>query len=100
MAMDKATVEKINEKQFTRIARALAEPRRFQILKQIGASAAPLGCVALKKNHKISSATLSHHIKELENAGLVDTARDGCPSSKHLAQHLGWISGASASSWG
>jgi hypothetical protein len=23
-----------------------------------------------------------------------------CPSSKHLAQHLGWISGASASSWG
>ena len=77
MAMDKATVEKINEKQFTRIARALAEPRRFQILKQIGASAAPLGCVALKKNHKISSATLSHHIKELENAGLVDTARDG-----------------------
>ena len=77
MAMDKATVEKINEKQFARIARALAEPRRFQILKQIGACATPLACVALKKNHKISSATLSHHIKESENAGLVDTARDG-----------------------
>jgi ArsR family transcriptional regulator len=59
------------------IAKALAEPRRVEILKQVGADDGCTGCAALQQAQKITPATLSHHIKELENAGLLTIARQG-----------------------
>jgi len=69
---------KLSSRQMEQIAKALAEPRRVEILRQIGrcdGGSAP--CSALLEAQGVTPATLSHHLKELTNAGLVDVARDG-----------------------
>jgi len=75
--MAPSKIPSLTDKQFARIARALAEPRRFQILSDIGARTEAMPCQVLNDKQRISKATLSHHIKELVNAGLIDTTRDG-----------------------
>ena len=68
---------KLAPRQMELIAKALAEPRRVEILRQVGACDSPAGCSDLQRAQKVTPATLSHHIKELENAGLVEITRDG-----------------------
>ena len=59
------------------ILKALADPRRFELLEQIARASAPLGCAQALAALPIAPATLSHHIKELESAGLISTRREG-----------------------
>ena len=75
--MNTAQEPALADTQIELISRALADRRRFQILTQIGASADPVPCADLLKAHPISAATVSHHTKELERAGLIATLRVG-----------------------
>lgn len=67
----------LSEEQVRLIARALADPRRLELLRQIGSCTDPMRCADIKDCHPVSAATLSHHMKELETAGLVRVTRDG-----------------------
>ena len=58
------------------VSRVLADPRRFEILKKIAARKCA-ACADLREEFPITAATLSHHLKELESCGLIETARRG-----------------------
>jgi ArsR family transcriptional regulator, arsenate/arsenite/antimonite-responsive transcriptional repressor len=67
----------LTDRQFILVARALADPRRYEILQRIGRCDTSCACGDIRDCVSISPATLSHHMKELENAGLVDVEREG-----------------------
>ncbi len=61
--------------QFHQVAKALADPQRFAILERIARERGELACKALVQEFPISQATISHHLKELSEAGLIDCRR-------------------------
>ncbi len=66
----------LSDAQFHRISKVLADPRRFEILTRI-ADDSEVACNALKSCLPITPATLSHHVKELTDAGLIEVRREG-----------------------
>ena len=69
-------MSKLTPRQSELIAKALAEPRRVELLRQIG-KCGSASCAQLRDTQDVTPATLSHHLKELEVAGLVDVRREG-----------------------
>lgn len=66
----------LDPERFARIAKALADPRRFQILETI-ANCREVGCQRLCEQFPVAQPTMSHHLKELTRAGLIEPWREG-----------------------
>ncbi|HZQ24239.1 MAG TPA: metalloregulator ArsR/SmtB family transcription factor [Terriglobales bacterium] len=66
----------MTKQQMHRISKALADPRRYELLSRV-AKTGELACSDLRCEIPISAATLSHHLKELANAGLLTYAAKG-----------------------
>jgi ArsR family transcriptional regulator len=67
----------LTSEQFQRITKALADPTRYEMLRRIFATTAEMNCGACLGDLPISPATGSHHLRELERAGLISVAKDG-----------------------
>jgi ArsR family transcriptional regulator, arsenate/arsenite/antimonite-responsive transcriptional repressor len=65
----------MDDEQFHRVNRALADPRRMEILQRI-AQEKEVACAVLASESNVSQPTISHHLKELYAAGLVKPRRD------------------------
>ena len=69
----------ISASQRMAILKALGDPRRMEIVERLSAcdGGAATACSDMRECLPISAATLSHHLKELETAGLILIEREG-----------------------
>jgi ArsR family transcriptional regulator, arsenate/arsenite/antimonite-responsive transcriptional repressor len=72
-----AKTASLTSTQRTAILKALADPRRFEVLERIARSSCAVTCSQTLADLPIAAATLSHHLKELEAAGLIHVQREG-----------------------
>jgi DNA-binding transcriptional ArsR family regulator len=69
---------RLTDDRFHLIAKALADPRRYDLLRRIGKAGDTLACESIRTDCcEVTAATISHHMKELETAGLVESTREG-----------------------
>lgn len=72
----RAAAPQLTDERLHQIARALADPRRLDLLRRISRGG-ETSCESLRCSCPVTAATVSHHMKELESAGLVESTRDG-----------------------
>ena len=66
-----------DEEAAQKIARALADPHRYQIAKALANCEQSKQCAFLRDTLDITPQTVSHHMKELREAGLIEVKRTG-----------------------
>ena len=66
----------MKEVEATQIAKALGEPNRFSIYRQI-AEGDEIYCGEVCDRHTLSPGTVSHHLKVLTDLGLVSSRKEG-----------------------
>jgi ArsR family transcriptional regulator len=68
----------MDDRRFQKVAKALADPRRFEIFQKIATTPAEeMCCGAICEEFPVSQATVSHHLKELTEAGLLESRSEG-----------------------
>jgi ArsR family transcriptional regulator len=77
MFVEKGSPDKLARGQFERIAKALADPRRFALFETIASAERQCPYQKLCNDFPVTKATISHHLKELVSAGLIETEREG-----------------------
>ena len=76
MITDPTALGRLTPGQFERVAKALSDPRRFALLQAISENK-ECPNQALCREFPVSKATISHHLKELVTAGLVESEKVG-----------------------
>lgn len=66
----------LSARQFDLVAKALADPRRMALLESIG-SQREYSCQKLCSIFPVTKGTISHHMKELSRAGLIEARKEG-----------------------
>ncbi|GAB4461276.1 MAG: hypothetical protein OHK0029_26350 [Armatimonadaceae bacterium] len=66
----------MDEAQFQQVAKALSDAHRLHILEMLKENER-MHCGAVVDRLSLAQATVSHHLKELVNAGLLQVERDG-----------------------
>lgn len=68
----------MDKKRFQKVAKALADPRRFEIFQTIASSDSEELCSgAVCETTSVAQATVSHHLKELTEADLIVPRTEG-----------------------
>jgi ArsR family transcriptional regulator, arsenate/arsenite/antimonite-responsive transcriptional repressor len=66
----------MEEQDMVKIARALADPTRLGILRAIS-ERGEVCCGDISRSFPVSAATVTHHVRVLSGARLVETRREG-----------------------
>ena len=61
----------------TRLARGLSDPNRVEILRLIAAQRGPICACDIVEAIDLSQPTVSHHLKILREAGLIEATKQG-----------------------
>ena len=65
----------MTKSRFLQITKALGDARRLEIFQRIAADGGEISCIDLRARIPLARATISHHVKELATAGLIDRRR-------------------------
>ena len=92
-------VERDTAVRIAEVAKALADPIRIQLLDVLRKHAGKVCVCELVPLFDVSQPTVSHHLKVLRQAGLVDSERRGLWAYYYvvpdaLAEFSAWVAGA------
>jgi ArsR family transcriptional regulator len=98
-------IDRAHAERLARVAKALGDPIRMQLLDVLRKHAGKVCVCELTPLFEVGQSTVSHHLKVLREAGLVDSERRGLWAYYYvipeaLEELAGWAGGSAAPSCG